>query len=401
MLQARHLLWAGMAAGAVAALVWALWPQPVPVDLAQVWRGPMEVTVAAEGVTSVRDPWTVTAPVAGTLSRPPVTEGDAVTRGETVVAVIRPAEPAFLDARARAEAQAAVAEAEAAVRLAEVNLSRAQSDLDFATSELDRNRALSARGIIPARVLEDSQQRRTLAERALDTARFDLDLHRATLARTQAQLDRPTTPPEGQAGSCCMDITAPKDGTVLKVQETDARFVQTGTPLVTIGNLGDLGIEADLLSADAVQVRPGALAHVERWGGPVPLQATVTRVDPAGFARTSALGIEEQRVTVHMDITTPTDERPGLGDQYRVFVRIVIWSGDDIVQVPQGALLRQGDGWAVFRVIGGRAVLTPVTVGQSQDTSVQILSGVEPGEDLISYPGASISDGARIIARAP
>jgi HlyD family secretion protein len=401
MVQARHLLWAGLAAVATGGVVWAFWPQPVPVDLAQVWRGPMEVTVAAEGVTSVRDPWTVTAPVAGTLSRPPVTEGQTVSRGETVVAVIRPAEPAFLDARARAEAQAAVAEAEAAVRLAEVNLSRAQSDLDFASSELARNRTLSARGIIPQRVLEDSQQRSTLAERALEAARFELDLHRATLARAKAQLDRPSAVPEGQAGSCCMDITAPKDGIVLQVHETEARFVPTGTPLVTIGNLADLGIEADLLSADAVLVRPGALAHVERWGGPLPLDATVTRIDPAGFARVSALGIEEQRVTVHLDITTPIDERPGLGDQYRVFVRIVIWSGDDILQVPQGALLRHGDGWAVFRAIAGRAVLTPVTVGKSQDTSVQILSGLEPGEDLISYPGASISDGARIIARTP
>ena len=383
---------------AIAALVWAFLPQPLLVEITTIRRGPMQVSVSAEGVTRIRDPWTVTAPLTGTVARSPVQVGDAVKRGETTVAVIRPAEPAFLDARARAQAEAAVVEAEAAVRLAEVNLARAESDLAYAQSQAARNRALAERGTIPQRALEDSERRMSEATSALDAARFEIDLHRATLARMQAQLRTPDAAVSTDQSKCCVELAAPLDGVVIEINDIDARLVQAGEPLLTVGDLEQLKIETDLLSSDAVRVQPGARATVERWGGPEPLQAHVTRVDPAGFARTSALGIEEQRVRVHLDIDSPPEARQGLGDQYRVFVRIAVWSADAVLQAPQSALIRHQDGWAVYRVLQDKAVLTPVQIGQAQDQTVEILDGLAEGDTIIAYPSASLSDGAQVQA---
>lgn len=394
----RLILGLVAAGAAAAALVWALRPQPVTVDLVAVATGPMEVTVSAEGTTRVRDPWAVTAPITGTLARLPVAVGDPVVRGETLVALIEPAAPALLDARARAQAEAAVTEAHAAVRLAEVVLTQAEADLAYAQAQYDRNLALVERGTISQRAFEDSEQGLRGATAAANQARFDLDLHRATLARMQAQLTLPEDP-EGNGGA--VRLLAPQTGTVLGVVDESARLVQAGAPILTIGNLADLQIEVDVLSADAVRLQPGAPAHVERWGGDGILEARVARVDPAGFTRVSALGIEEQRVHVTLDIETPAEARAGLGDRYRVFVRLVVWSDPAVLQVPQGALFRQGDGWAVFRAKDGRAVLTPVGIGRMQADAAQVLSGLTDGDQVILWPGARVSDGARIEPRPP
>ncbi|MCB6176734.1 efflux RND transporter periplasmic adaptor subunit [Rhodobacter sp. Har01] len=401
-MQGIKLVMSGMAGLAlVAAAVWSLRPDPLLVDLVAVTRGPMEVTVEAEGVTRVRETWSVTAPIAGTVARSPVREGDAVVRDETEVALIRPADPPLLDARARAQAEAAVTEAQAAVRQAEVVLAQAQTDEALARAQLDRNVELARRGIIPQRALEDAEQKASAAAAALDSARAELDLHRATLARMQAQLSGPETAKTGIAdGECCLRLRAPQSGTVLLVTDLNARPVQQGDLLVTIADLQDLQIEADLLSSDAVRVTPGAPVHVERWGGAGTLEARVERIDPTGFTKVSALGIEEQRVLVHMDFVTPPAARAGLGDGYRVFVRVAVWQADAILQVPQSALFRQGTDWAVFKAVAGRAVLAPVSIGQSQGGMAEVLSGLAEGDLVIAYPGNRISEGARIEARA-
>lgn len=388
-----------LVAGAVGgALVWAMWPRPVAVDLVAVTQGPMAVTVQAEGVTRVRDTYVVTAPTTGTTARSPVQVGDAVVQGDTVVAVIQPAEPAFLDARARAQAEAAVTEAQAAVRLAEVQLAQAEADLAYAAAQADRNRALAERGTIPLRVQEDSDQRAATAAAAVEAARFDLDLHRATLARMEAQLRGPA-PAAAAPGDCCLRLTAPQDGTVLDVADMNARLVAAGTALVTIGDLTDLRIEVDLLSSDAVRVAPGMPARVDRWGGPGDLAAVVERVDPSGFTRVSALGIEEQRVRVTLALQTPPEDRAGLGDRFRVNVRIAVWQADAVLQVPQSALFRQGDGWAVLRAAQGRAVLAPVQIGQANDTAAEVLSGLSDGDRVIAYPGNRVAPGDRVAPR--
>ncbi len=394
----------GIGAGGVVlvgALVWAVWPEPTAVDLAEVTRGPLQVTVAAEGMTRVREPYAITAPLTGMTTRSPVQVGDTVTGGESVVAVIQPADPALLDARTRLQAEAAVTEAEAAVRLAEANVERARSTLDYATAQLERNRALAERGTIPRRMLEDIEAEHNLARQGLAAAESELDLHRATLARARAQLVGPEArvQPGGEAGSCCVEIVAPQTGTVLEVADHSARLVPAGGPLLTIGDLGDLEIELDLLSSDAVRVPQGARALVDRWGGEGLLEARVRRVEPAAFTRVSALGIEEQRVRLRLDFETAPEDRAGLGDRFRVHVRVVLWEGEDIAQLPQAALFRHAGGWAVFAALDGRAVLTPVEIGHQSGGQAEIVAGLEPGAEVVLYPPSALESGARIRPR--
>lgn len=388
-------------AAIVAGSVWAFWPEPVAVDTAVVARGPLQVTVAAEGVTRVREPFLVVAPTTGTAARSPVEAGDLVVHDETVVALIEPAEPAFLDARARAQAEAAVAEAEAGLRLAEANVVRAEAELAFAEAQHERNRELAARGIIAQRILEDSERLLATQRTALAAARSEVDVHRAALARARAQLlgPGPGIDGAGAAGGCCVTILAPQTGTVLSVASPSARLVQAGEALLTIGDLADLEVEVELLSADAVRVVERARAFVERWGGEGVLEATVRRIEPAAFTRVSALGIEEQRVRVKLDLLAPAAARAGLGDRYRVFVRIVLWEGEGVLQVPVSALFRQDGGWAVYRIADGRAVATPVTIGQRTTEAAEVMAGLAEGDRVVAFPGDRVSDATRVAPR--
>lgn len=389
------------AAGALGLVLWAFWPEPVQVDIMAARIAPMRVTVAAEGVTRVRDPYSVMAPLAGTLTRSPVQVGDPVIGGDTVVAVIQPAPPAILDARARLQAEAAVIEAEAALRVAEANLSQAQADLTHAQSAYTRSSALAARGIIAQGMLEDADMALESARAAHNGAQYAVEQQRATLMRMQAQLQGPVAL-QGDAvpDSCCVKIRAPQSGTVLAVTNLSARPVQTGDPILTIGDLGDIEIEVDLLSTDAVRITRDDLATIERWGGDGLIEARVRRVDPSAYTRVSALGIEEQRVRVRLDILTPPDQRAGLGDNFRVFVRVETWGEDAVLQVPLGALFRNDGEWAVFREVGGRAVLTPVEVGQQTSRDAQIITGLTEGDRVVVFPGGKVADGTRLIDRA-
>jgi HlyD family secretion protein len=399
----RKLLMALVGAGMVGALVWALWPQPLAVDLVTVSRGPMEAGISAEGITRVREPFRVVAPITGTTTRAPVAAGDSVMRDETVVAVIQPAEPAFLDARSRRSAEAAVTEAEAAVQLAQTNLEQAEAELDYAAEQLERNRALSVRGLIAQRVLEDSIQSMRRAEALRTAAGTELDLHRATLDRARAQLMGPAgiQGAVGAPSECCVQILAPHSGTVLWLADPSARIVLAGEPLLTIGDLSDLEIELALLSQDAVTLAPGARAVVERWGGAGELDAVVRRIEPSAFTRVSALGIEEQRVLLRLDLTSPREIWQGLGDQFRVSVRVILWSEPDLLRVPQSALFRHDAGWAVFvqDPESGSARLTEVDIGRQAGGLAEVLSGLIEGNDVVVYPASALFDGAKIVAR--
>ncbi len=393
---ARRLTLAAIGLGLAGATAWALWPQPAPVDMAVLARGPLRETVAAEGMTRVREPYAITAPISGVVGRSPVQVGDAVLRGQTVVAVISPAEPTLMDARARAQAEAAVNEAEASVMLADTNLRRALSGLSNAQTDLDRARLLADAGTIPRRALEDAQAAFTTASQALASARSERDLHQATLVRVRAQL---LAPEDLADGGAAQNLLAPQSGTVLSVADQSQRPVQAGASLLSIGDLGDLDLEIDLLSSDAVRVRDGAQALVERWGGEGTLQAVVRRIEPAAFTRVSALGIEEQRVRLRLDFITPADRRAGLGDRYRVFVRVVVWEGENLLLAPQSALFRSGGGWGVFRAIDGVAVMTPVQIGHQAEGMAEVLEGLAAGETVVLYPASTLADGATIVAR--
>lgn len=397
----RMILAAAAGLATIAALVWALLPQPVPVDLVGARIAPMEVTVTAEGITRIRDPWQVTAPVTGNTTRSPVEVGDKVVAGETVIAVIQPAEPAFLDARARRLAEAAVTEAEAAVRLAEAQLSRATVELEHFEADYARNKTLADRGTVSVTMLENSAQAAASARAAREAALAELELTRATLDRARAQLMGPEAQDPARApADCCIRITAPVSGTVLEVADLNARLVQAGSPLLSIGDLDDLEIEVDLLSADTIGIIPGTRAHVERWGGEGVIEAQVRRIEPSAFTRVSALGIEEQRVRLALDILTPPEGRVGLGDRYRVYVRLVVWSDPAVLQVPRSALFRQDGQWAVFVAQEGRAALQIVDTGRMTADWVQVLSGMSEGQAVVAYPGARIAAGVRLATRA-
>lgn len=396
---ARTLSLAVIGALVLGGLVSALLPAAVLVDLVAARRGPMQVTVSAEGITRVRDTWRVTAPVTGEIQRAPVHVGDAVTANETVVAVIAPAEPPFLDARARRLAEASVAEAEAAVRLAKANLFRAETELIHLEVELDRTRSLTERGTRAPTILEDAEQAALSARATRDVARFDLDMRRATLARMEAQLEGPETPLTDGTATCCIDITAPRTGVVLDLVDESARFVTAGETLLTIGDPTDLEIRVDLLSNDAIDVVPGTRARIERWGGDTVLEAEVRQIEPSAFTRVSALGIEEQRVPVVLDFLHPASERMGLGDHYRVYVTLVTWEGAYVLQVPQSALFRADGEWAVFIEEAGRAARRPVEVGRMSGDLAEIVTGIAEGERVIAYPGSSIDEGTRLEPR--
>ncbi len=383
------------------ALVWALWPQPQMVDLATVTRGPMQGTILAQGVTRVREPYAITAPITGTATRSPVEVGDAVSAGASVVAVIQPADPALMDARTRAQAEAAVDEAHAALALAETNLRQAETGLAHAETQLERSRALAERGIIAQRILEDIEAAHQTAEQTRAAAVSQLELNRATLIRAQAQLLGPQAlfDPAAEPGECCVRILAPQTGIVLAVTDQSARLVQAGSPLLTIGNLDEMEIELDLLSTDAVRVPQGALAQIERWGGEGELTARLRRIDPAAFTRVSALGIEEQRVRLRLDLLTPPADRPGLGEGFRVHVRLIIWEEASVLQVPQAALFRQGAGWAVFVEDQGRARLQPVRIGREAAGQAEVLDGLTDGDRVVLYPSTAMQDDVRVAAR--
>jgi HlyD family secretion protein len=397
----RIILWGLAAAALVGAAVMAFRPQPVPVDIAVVASGLLEVTVEGDGITRIRQTYEISAPLTGFAVRSPVEVGDAVAAGETVVAAIYPAAPAFLDARAREQAEATVTEAEAGLRVAEANIARSQSDLEYAQSQYDRNRALAERGVIPQRSLDDAILQLRTREAALAAAQSEREMLQATLERARATLIGPAPDGDLQAGeTCCIDIHAPVDGTVLSVVNTSARLVQAGEPLLTVGSPGDLEIEVELLSTDAVRIDTGAHAHVERWGGPSALDAVVRRIEPSAFTKVSALGIEEQRVRVILDFTGPPEERAALGHGYRVFVRVVEWRGEDVPQVPVSALFRSGDGWAVFRVRDDRAEAVPVAIGRRNNLAAELIDGLAPGDRVVVHPSDRVEHGVRIFDRA-
>lgn len=390
------------AIAAVGALTWAFWPEPVAVDLATIERGPMEVTVSANGVTRIRDTYLVTAPIAGTTTRSPVEVGDEVRANESIVATIQPAAPALLDARARAQAEAAVEEAAAALRHAQTNVGRAEADLDHAQSQFERTSRLAEQGTIPLRMRDDAALQLRTVVSALEAARTDVDRQEASLRRARAQLLGPDG--EGgalQPGECCVRIHAPASGNVLSIENVSARLVQAGEPLLTIGRPDELEIEVELLSADAVRIETGAPAHIARWGGPGELEARVRRIEPSAHTRVSALGIEEQRVRVRLDLLTPPEERAGLGDNFRVFVRVVEWSGEDVLQVPVGALFRHGEDWAVYRKTEDeRAEMVQVEIGRRTALQAEVLSGLEAGDRVVLYPADRIEEDTRIADRA-
>jgi HlyD family secretion protein len=393
-LSVRKLGWVGLGALAVGLLVWSFLPAPVEVDLAAVTRGTLRVTVHHEGKTRIRDRYVVAAPLAGRLRRIEWRAGDPVRAGKTLLTVIDPTDPSLLDARARAEAEARVRAAVEARAVAEANRDQAQA-------ELERGRKLRAQRAISQEEYENLEYKVRTTALSVRIAVFELELARAALVRT-----RPRGSP-GEPQTWGLEIPAPIDGVVLEVLQESERVVQAGAELLRVGDPLNLECVIDVLSPDAVRIREVLSAHppvrvlLEHWGGERPLNGRVRRVEPAGFLKVSALGVEEQRVNVIVDFTDPPARWQALGDAYRVEARIILWEGQNVVKVPSGALFRHGGGWAVFRVEGERAVLRPVRVGRDNGLDAEVLGGLEEGDRVVIHPGDKVRDGVAVSPRTP
>lgn len=388
-------------AALVALVAWALWPKPVGADLTTVVRGPMVVQVEEEGKTRIRDVFVVSAPQSGTMLRSPLLAGDLVEKDKTIVAVLQPTVPPFLDARSRQEVIALVDAAEAAVRLAEAELAQAQSELAFAESDLARARALVRTNATSARTLERATLDVSVRKAAVAKAEANRIVRQRERDSIRARLispgDDPHTSPLG--AGCCIEIRSPESGRVLRVLHTSEQVVQMGTALLEVGNPQSKEVVVDLLSTDAVKVREGAAVTIDGWGGALTLTGQVRRVESAGFTKVSALGIEEQRVRVIVDLKPTPGDSNELGHEYRVFVRIRVWENGAALQVPIGALFRQGGRWAVFKVEAGRAKLSPIEIGQRNAESAEVIGGLTEGDRVVLHPSDRIVDGGRVSER--
>ena len=376
----------------------ALWPARVPVDVATIARGPLIVTIEEEGQTRVRDRFVVSAPVSGRVQRIAVEPGDTVAAGQ-VLTRMRPELAPPLDARTAAELRASLASAVAAVERARADLQRAADALAFATREHGRTRDLADAGLATRQALDARNAERQAAADAHDAASHVVEIAVAERQRLEARL-RPA--PAADDGGRPMIVTAPVGGVVLKRRRESESWVPAGDPLLEIGDPRRLEIVSDLLSTDAVKVAPGARVLIEQWGGDTVLEARVRRVEPSGFTKVSALGVEEQRVNVLCDLVDQARASTALGDGYRVDVRIVLWESGDVLVVPTSALFRNAAGqWAVYLVRGGRARPTPVTLGQRAAQMAEVRDGVTVGDTVVLYPGDALADGVRVAPRVP
>ncbi|ANK82574.1 MAG: efflux transporter periplasmic adaptor subunit [Rhizobiales bacterium NRL2] len=393
----RIAIWAVLLLLLAAGIAWALRPQPVPVDLATVERGTLRVTIDEEGETRVRDVYTVYAPLRGHLLRVEAEAGDPVKADATELARIEPASPAFLDVRTGAEQEAAVEAARAARELAAAEVARAEADLAFAEGELERAQRLIRQQTISERALDEAERTYRVAEAALQTARAALNVREHELKQARSRLlTRPEIEERGQRCEC-LPVTAPVSGVVLRVIRRSEGVVEAGAELIEIGDPADLEVAVDLLSEDAVRIEPGQPAILSGWGGP-DLAAVVRRIDPLAETRISALGIEEQRVEVVLDITNPPEDWRRLGHGFRVDVGVVLFQ-DEVLKAPLGALFREGGDWAVFVEGDGRAELRFVETGARNSLFAEIRGGLDAGESVVLYPSDRVRDGVRIEPR--
>jgi len=392
----------GITTVVVLLILLSLQPQPVGVDIAPVTRGDLLVTIDDEGQTRLKDVYVVSAPVAGRVRRIDIEAGDAVSAGDTVLALFEPSDPAMLDVRSRTEAEAAVKAAEAAIGLAEAEQSRARAQLDFADAELRRAEPLAERGTISQATLDQRQLsvRTAQAQLAQATAnlrkiRADLETARATLITAQEVEDG-----LGRSDDVLIPVRAPISGRVLRVLQESEGVLAAGTPLMELGDPAELEIVVDLLSTDAVKIATGDRVIVDDWGGEQPLDGQVRLVEPFGFTKISALGIEEQRVNVVIDFVSPQADWQSLGHGYRVETQVVIQDRKDVLKVPVSALFRSGESWAVFVDDGGTAALREITLGRRNTLEAEVTDGLEADDTVILHPSDAVQDGVDIERRA-
>jgi HlyD family secretion protein len=364
------------------------------VEIAQVERGPMEESVLEEGKTRVRNRYVLTPPVAGVVRRVPRRAGARIEAGKTVLAEIEPEPSGFLDPRSRQQAEARLRAAEAEKMRRDTEVMRVRAALELALKERDRAAKLKESGAISLSDWDTAENQARVTQREVSSAEFALQVAEFEVEQAEAALLQARRPEGGEVEP--LRILAPVDGYILSVAEENERVVTPGTQIMEVGDTRDLEAEIELLSSDAVLVKPGADVSIVHWGGDRPLRGRVTVVEPGAFTKVSALGVEEQRVLVRVEFVEPLPEDHFLGDRYRVEARITTWSSDNVLKIPTGALFRRGSKWMTFLAEGGRAKLAEVEVGHNNGIMAEVLSGVEKGQQVIVHPPDSVTGGARI-----
>jgi HlyD family secretion protein len=387
-----------VAAALLATLAWGFWPRPVLVEVATVGRGPLQVTVEEEGRTRVKDRFVISAPVAAYLRRIALDVGDALTQGQTV-AVLEPLRSEVLDPRSRARAEAQVAAAQAALKASVEKVAAARAQAEFARAEYARKQKLRASETISRTLLEEAETlaRQTAAEEQsaafeVEAARFDLEAARTALQYSLAD--------DTAIMAVTVELQAPVASRVLRLYHESEGVVSAGEDLIEIGDPLQLEVAVDVLSEDAVQIRPHTRVQFTRWGGDAVLEGVVRTVEPAGFTKISALGVEEQRVWVIADLVSPREAWRFLGDGYRVEARFILWQDADVLQAPASALFHHDGQWAAFVVEGGRARRHRVEVGHRNGLVAEILDGLRAGDRVITHPDDRIEDGVRVQVHA-
>ena len=385
----------------VAALVFAivagLRPRAIEVETATVTTGPFDVTVLEEGKTRIRHRYLISPPISGYLNRIPLRAGERIEAGKTVLATIQAQPSNFLDPRSRAEAEARANAATATKMRAGSELERIQASLDLAQKEKARAAGLVAKGAISAKEWDTAESQVTMLTRELHSAEFAIRVAEFERVQAQAALVQAQMPDDAKSEP--LTLIAPVTGFVLKVHEESARTVLAGVPIMEVGDPTDLEAEIELLSSDAVGVQPGAEVSIEQWGGDAPLRGKVSVIEPGGYTKISALGVEEQRVKVRVDFTDPIPATHPLGDRFRVEARILTWRGASVLQVPTGALFRRGNDWMTFVLAGGKAHLTQVEIAHTNGTAAEVRSGLNQGQTVILHPPDAVADGAAVAER--
>lgn len=390
---------AGTATLAVAALAWAFAPRPVEVEVAHVTQGHFESTIDEDGKTRLRERYVLSAPLGGLLNRITLREGDAARAGD-VLARLTPVLAPMLDERTLRELQVRVEAARANVQRMDARIEGAKVTLLQARNEVQRSEQLAKQGFVAPTKLDTDRLAAQAAQTALNAAIEERHMAGHEVEQARAALSAVQQPSSGAPRSFA--LRSPVSGQVLRVLQTSEATVSLGTPLIELGDTTRMEVVAELLTSDALLVRPGSRVIIERWGGPGVLQAQARLVEPAAFTKVSALGVEEQRVKVLIDITSPHQQWRALGDGFRVGVRIVTQAQDQAIKLPVSAVFPRSEpnaGMAVFVLVGGRARLQPVEIAARNNTEAWIKSGVSPGDTVIIYPPPAVKQDGRVRAR--
>ncbi|MBU6326683.1 MAG: HlyD family efflux transporter periplasmic adaptor subunit [Verrucomicrobia bacterium] len=390
----RMLSWLGIIA-LVALVVWGLWPKPIIIETGEVFRSALTVRVSEEGKTRVRNRYVMAAPVAGKMRRVMLKPGDAVEAGKTILTVIEPVAAPLLDPRARAQAEAVVSMQEAARKKVNESLEAARTMQKRAESERDRIRTVKSEGMISMSDRERIDAEASVKAAEVRAMEFSLQVTEYELVQARAVLERPDTITTGNL----VEVKSPVRGVVLRVMQESETVVNAGMAILEIGDPTDIEIESEILSRDAVAIKPGDSVDIEQWGGATPLKGRIRRVEPAAFTKISALGVEEQRVIVLSDLIDTPAAAQALGDRYRVETRIAIWHANDVLIVPSGALFRAGNEWKTFVYRNGRACLTLIEAGHSDGRLTEVLKGLQTGDKVLLHPPDTVKDNAQVAER--